>query len=217
MYFAQKLGGRQDATYTYAWTAVSRPPWLTALALWPKGNCWDGGGLFSSDYDTWVNHSTDGAHPHPDHRPKGLRVTAEDRGRGEDFPIYGLKLARDGWIAVSRLRTQLRRSSQGFQTLQPGVWERPWKSGRWKLVMRHSIAAYRQRYDFKVAGPGWVEPLPGAEWADWDDDRGLIYAARGAIYRAKPTRANLGPSSELANFIADTPEPRQPPDWATRW
>jgi hypothetical protein len=31
-----------------SWTAVSRPPWFTALALWPKGNCWGGGGLFKN-------------------------------------------------------------------------------------------------------------------------------------------------------------------------
>jgi hypothetical protein len=43
----QKLDGHQDASYTYAWTAVSKPPWLTALGLCPKGNCWDGGGLFT--------------------------------------------------------------------------------------------------------------------------------------------------------------------------
>src|SRR5690348_8911615 len=27
----------------YAWTAISRPPYLTALALWPKDDCWGGG------------------------------------------------------------------------------------------------------------------------------------------------------------------------------
>lgn len=47
IYFAQKISARsmQDAEYTYAWTAISRPPFLTALALWPKGDCWHGGGL----------------------------------------------------------------------------------------------------------------------------------------------------------------------------
>ncbi|MGI9381994.1 MAG: hypothetical protein ACR2PO_02480 [Methyloligellaceae bacterium] len=28
------------------WTAVSKPPYLTALAFWPKGNSYGGGGLF---------------------------------------------------------------------------------------------------------------------------------------------------------------------------
>lgn len=216
VYFAQKLGGPQDATYTYAWTAVSKPPWLTALALWPKGNCWDGGGMFSSDHDLWVNHSIDGAHAHPDHQPKGLRVSSDDRGRGEDFPIYGLKLKRDGWMLTSDLRTELR-GSRGYHTIQPGVWERPWKSGRWRLVMRLSLAGFSARYDYEVVGPGWVERLTGASWADWDGDRGLTYAANGAVHRAVPKRDGLKGSVEIGSFSADTPEPRTPPTWATRW
>ena len=28
----------------FSWTAVSRPPYFTALAYWPKGDCWGGGG-----------------------------------------------------------------------------------------------------------------------------------------------------------------------------
>src|SRR5215469_5959559 len=26
----------------YSWTAISRPPYFTALAFWPKGDCWGG-------------------------------------------------------------------------------------------------------------------------------------------------------------------------------
>src|ERR1700761_7760354 len=45
VYFASKFNNRTlfDHEYTYAWTAVSRPPYYTALALWPKGDCWHGG------------------------------------------------------------------------------------------------------------------------------------------------------------------------------
>jgi hypothetical protein len=41
----------------YSWTAVSRPPWLTALQFFPNGDCWGGGGLFETD--TWLrlNHT----------------------------------------------------------------------------------------------------------------------------------------------------------------
>ena len=31
-----------------SWTAVSRPPYFTALALWPKNNTYGGGGIFES-------------------------------------------------------------------------------------------------------------------------------------------------------------------------
>jgi hypothetical protein len=36
-------GSRVQATYTDAWTAISRTPWLTAIGLWPQGdNVWRG-------------------------------------------------------------------------------------------------------------------------------------------------------------------------------
>jgi hypothetical protein len=51
IYFAAKYKG------PYAtWTAVSRPPYLTAVALWPKGDAWGGGGLFAKEKEIMLNH-----------------------------------------------------------------------------------------------------------------------------------------------------------------
>lgn len=52
VYFAAKFRGSY-----YSWTAVSRPPYLTALALWPKADTWGGGGLFASEDELLLNHS----------------------------------------------------------------------------------------------------------------------------------------------------------------
>ena len=38
------------------WTAVSRTPYLTARALWPKGDAWGGGGLFETPRVIGLNH-----------------------------------------------------------------------------------------------------------------------------------------------------------------
>jgi hypothetical protein len=40
----------------YSWTAISKPPFLTAIALWPKGDGWGGGGLFDSEREILLNH-----------------------------------------------------------------------------------------------------------------------------------------------------------------
>ena len=40
----------------YSWSAISRPPYLTALALWPKGDGWGGGGHFLSQHRIALNH-----------------------------------------------------------------------------------------------------------------------------------------------------------------
>ena len=69
IYFAQKITARskKDTEYTYAWTAISRPPFLTALALWPKGDCWHGGGLFKNSKVVLLNHKPSVARAHPKH------------------------------------------------------------------------------------------------------------------------------------------------------
>src|SRR5437879_462433 len=41
LYFAQKMAGPVPDDYTNDWTAISKPPYLTALALWPKGDSYN--------------------------------------------------------------------------------------------------------------------------------------------------------------------------------
>ncbi len=48
VYFASKFKIPTDRTH-YAWTAISRPPWLKALALWPQDGTYNGGGIFLND------------------------------------------------------------------------------------------------------------------------------------------------------------------------
>jgi hypothetical protein len=100
IYFAQKINRRtmEDREYTYAWTAISKPPYLTALALWPKGDCWHGGGLFETNARVWLNHHPAAAVPHPDHVPQGLEVVPNPDACGEDDPVHFRRLERDGWV-----------------------------------------------------------------------------------------------------------------------
>src|SRR5262245_51228457 len=53
IYFA--MNGRWDSETKGAWTGVSRAPYLKALVLLPKGDCWNGGGLFTGDHSYWLN------------------------------------------------------------------------------------------------------------------------------------------------------------------
>lgn len=66
-------GNRHRTSYTHAWTAVSRPPWSTALALWPQGTTYGGGGRFTGDRSLTVR-TYDPPQAHPDHPPRGLKV-----------------------------------------------------------------------------------------------------------------------------------------------
>jgi hypothetical protein len=95
VYFAAKHRGPYGT-----WTAVSRPPWLTALALWPHGDAWGGGGLFETETRLRLNHRADRMQLAEDSRlPRRFQVEplGKHSGMGEDFPIYELRLQRDGW------------------------------------------------------------------------------------------------------------------------
>jgi hypothetical protein len=101
VYFAQKINRQtlNDPSYTYAWTAISRPPFFTALALWPKGDCWNGGGLFETNTRVLLNHSQTTI-AHGDHQPQGLEVTLSPDGLGEDATVLNRRVVRDGWRVV---------------------------------------------------------------------------------------------------------------------
>jgi hypothetical protein len=71
LYFVLQ-GNKSGTSYTHAWTAVSRPPWLTALGLWPQGTTYGGGGRFVTNRHVVIRAGS--AVPHPDHPARGLRV-----------------------------------------------------------------------------------------------------------------------------------------------
>src|SRR6185369_10123233 len=132
IYFASKLNKRtlEDPEYTYAWTAISRPPSFTALALWPKGDCWHGGGLFETNRTIWLNHRPDAAKPHPEHKPKGFKVLPNPQAYGEDGPIYARRLIRDGWVQTREGNYPL--TDREWKTETSQILEKP---NRWNSVV----------------------------------------------------------------------------------
>lgn len=93
------------ATYKeplFSWTAVSKLPWFTALALWPKGDGWNGGGHFVGPYDIHLDHFPGEDAPHPDFKShcRTLRIASLASVRGEDAPVWHSTLKRDGWSQI---------------------------------------------------------------------------------------------------------------------
>jgi hypothetical protein len=218
VYFASKFNRRtlEDREYTYAWTAVSRPPWLTALALWPKGDCWWGGGLFEFNRTLMLNHRPGEDAPHPDHAPKGLRVSLNPDATGEDDPLYSRRLERDGWHLQQKwdfshtLRT-------GFTTTRPEVRRRPHPGAPYSLVLERSIHGYRKQDRFHLLGPnGSVRELD-VQWADWDQRGRLVCLAGGVVSVTPISTAGPGPLAVLIDTSGDHPRELAPPDWARDW
>lgn len=222
VYFASKISARtkQDTEYTYAWTAISKPPWLTALALWPKGDCWHGGGLFLDKRTLWLNHRPDAARPHKDHQPKGMRVISNPDAHGEDEPIYYRRLERDGWVMVQEGYFEESRN-EGWLAVEPRVWEKPNSAWERTLVMQF------HGYLYKTYGPPRVfrysllnkledseAPIEGATWADWDKQGRLVFARDGRLLAQEaPGTA----PAVIADLNGQEPEAIVSPEWARHW
>ena len=65
-------GNRSSTEYTDCWTAISRPAWLHALALWPMGTTYGGGGRFVGDRRVVLRGAST---LHPDHPVDPTRLT----------------------------------------------------------------------------------------------------------------------------------------------
>jgi hypothetical protein len=222
IYFVSKFSGRTaaDREYTYAWTAVSKPPWLTALALWPKGDCWWGGGLFPDNHSVFLNHRPEEATPHPKHRPKRLRVEANPRASGEDDPLYSTRLTRDGWQVTQewdwRRPTDWR---EGFRTVTPEHRVRRHLDGALTIRMERWLTGYRYRELFHVedGGTSLALSLDGADSVDWDRGGRLVVLRHGKVWAADVHRGAIGPLEALIDLGPDEPEPREAPAAAQRW
>jgi hypothetical protein len=221
IYFASKINRHTlaDSEYTYAWTAISRPPYFTALALWPKGDCWHGGGLFLGRRRVWLNHRPEVAVPHVKHRPKGIKVEPNPQACGEDWPVWSRRMERDGWVLVQE--GAFTSSGRGWQTERPEVWER--ENPVTSAVLRRSTDAISFRHpggpyleSFRLMLDAGGIALPDASWADWDQAGRLVFASAGRLF-AGAVEGGLFVVRELVDLNPNTPSPVEAPESATRW
>lgn len=220
IYFVNKFTSKtvEDEEYTYAWTAVSKVPYLTALALWPKGNCWWGGGLFQDNYTVFLNHRPSEAAPHPRHPPNRLRVISNPDAAGEDDPLYSQRLTRDGWVVRQAWRWE-RIGWDGFRTDVPEVRVRSHPNTRLAVVLERRLDGLRYREQFALETPngrGSVD-LGGTDWSDWDQAGRLILLRAGKVWAAPVKGSQIAEPSPLIDLTADRPAPRETPRWAEAW
>lgn len=221
VYFAVSYKTRSlDRGYTGTWTAVSRPPYFTALALWPLGNTWFGGGLFDDDAFLRLNHPDCNVQCHPDHPVSpSLHVTADPMYFWDRTPLSE-RMARDGWILKSRVKTIV--GGRKIAGMHPQQWEKPDSTARRRLFL-HDLndgLIHRRPFHYSVVyGKTGSELIAfEAEWADWDQAGQLAYASRGKLFRVVfAPRGRSVETREIGDFNSASPNPQPAPEWATRW
>ena len=221
VYFANKYGDRRaiEGGYTETWTAVSRPPWLTALALWPKGDAWRGGGLWLGDRTLRLNHWPAEATPHPKHRPRGLVVEPDPAAHGEDDPLYSARLDRDGWALAQDWELEMLGWNEFYVTRAPQVRLKRHPARPFSVEMQRRIDRLKYREAFRVLGPEGEAALPPGriDWVDWDSTGRLLVLVDGTLRVAAVGERAIGEYLTLADFGPDRPERRVAPGAARVW
>ena len=210
----------------YAWTAISHPPYLTALALWPKGDCWNGGGRFVTPNDIILNHPHTEAELHPDFRKMPVRVAGHAEWRGEDDTVHEPVLTRDGGNRIDRGRWESisAKAGGGWMADPPELWRKAHPRERLTLEMarvsigRKESAFYGWKFrvcdarqsDREAAWNAW-------DWTDWDQRGNLVYSSCGGLHRQPLLRSGLQPAPLRSHFPGLRYEAVKAPEWATHW
>lgn len=214
------------------WTAISRPPYFTALALWPKGDAWGGGGLFPDAHSLALNHR-----PPTDERARdgdetqlapGFSLTAGFRvqpfgdwpGWGEDDPIHTTRQERDGWRVVSEGGggggggdwTQYDVAAPLMVSFDPPlVWAKAiGATGATGATLRVTLSGlkeldgrwYVESSDVASSSGEILADLGRTDWSDVDHNGDVLYAQQGRLYRL-PVRGRAAPELGEPVLVAD--------------
>ena len=221
IYFVNKINKRniEDKGYTYAWTAVSKPPYYTALALWPKGDCWHGGGLFEDNNTVFLNHRLERAIPHPDHFPTKLNVRPNPNATGEDEPVYSEHLTRDGWEIRQEWLIERGKYPVIYETTQPDIRVKTRASKKYLLTMTRRIDHLTYNENFEVTdfkGHSLID-TENVSWLDSDQQNRLVLFKEGKLLLAEEINNLSFHLKELADFNLQRPHTMIAPKWATHW
>jgi hypothetical protein len=182
-----------------SWTGISRAPYLKALCVYAKGDCWHGGGLFLSPTEYWLND--DGRHEQRENDPQFQRIAErpwpQDHG-GECPGVYYIRLQRDGW--------KLKSTSPDEHGGQITVFEKPIDE-EW-ILRKHAHASHQSSpgrgmyYDtHELVSPHSQRSLSqdSWEWADVDGER-LLWADHGCLHAGRLDATGVSASSVLHDF-----------------
>lgn len=194
--------------------AVSRLPWLRALAAWNAGTTYTRGMHFVEERGSEDVGDPDVGDPdvgdaRPLRRRYGLRLT-----RASQFAVEH----RRGWAESDS--TPPRQAGGPWDERRRVEMVKPQPGGRTTLHVEGLYAGFRSggpksgSYVYWTESDGEIAVLDGVQWADWDSDGGLLTAnGNGMLQR----RTAGGEVTDVADLGELTPDPQPAPDWATEW
>lgn len=218
-----------------SWTALSRPPYFSALALWPKNNTFGGGGVFESrtkillDRQEWEGTQVTEGFSIPEWLDVDLLGR---RGGWEDFDLsspWSLRLRREGWNLLQHptgTKDELG-AKMRLELDPPLTWQKthPLQSDEFAIQMKILGIGGENRpavvTEYSIVGMDGYRSLIGeSEWADWSQNGDLLFAQSGCLFRLCCKNGRFGPieESELVADFNDLEFHRcEAPDKARTW
>jgi hypothetical protein len=212
VYFAGKWDRRSAAGgYDKTWTAVSRPPYLTALALWPIAETWSGRGIFLDNRTVLVETAGPslGEKNHPNHPPGPLEVVEYGALGAGDSRRAAVPGSASGWEEGPALRAGMRwpLASKVCGDLMLG-----------REIACEQFCPSRSPCIYTLYRQDG-EPIDTfeAHWADWDRQGRLVATAGGRVLAGKFGRDRKLKWRQLAAMNEERPIRMEAPDWAQHW
>lgn len=200
IYFA--MNGKWSSEAQGAWTAVSKAPWLKAISLYPKGDCWEGGGLFLTNDTFWLNdrYFGDGrGHIESNKVRRDERYVPEGQFGAEDTGVYYRRLLRDGWTITDCRQNDRLNALVSFEKSCPKGWVLK-KLAHEQVGAPVGKGCYWDEHELLNAETNQRISCTDWEWADLDG-KTLVWAEQGRLYRAAfKSRSVLGPAKLLYDF-----------------
>jgi hypothetical protein len=197
LYFA--MNGKWEGEALGSWTAISRAPYLKALALFAKGDCWNGGGLWTGNESYWLN----GRESHTVIRDTALvrldpAYQPLARDGGECPGVYYPRLIRDGWTLKHPVSLESLGGTFHFEKSCPAGWLLR-KVAHAQLGSPPGKGCYWDEHELYHAASGASMLLPQWEWAELDGGR-LVWAAEGRLHAGRLTSDGLVEQMLLFDF-----------------
>jgi hypothetical protein len=184
IYFA--MNGKWGSETGGSWTAISRAPWLKAVELYGKGDCWEGGGLFLTKNSFWLNDrcffpgkilkQSSEVHRVISYIPEG-NFGAEDTG------VYYRRLLRDGWKITGHFEKGKWNSTTTFERACPKGWLLR-KIAHEQVGPPKGKGCYWDEHGLVNEKSNTAITCSDWEWAEVDR-KTVVWASSGCIYRAE--------------------------------
>lgn len=209
IYFA--MNGKWQSEAKGSWTAIARVPWLKAIELLAKGDCWHGGDLFLDDQNYWLNDGYGHYSLFTSNKiTRNKSYQPPNYYNGECLNVYYNRLQRDGWNLKHRNKKD---KNDNSETILEKKLTHGWKITKIcheQLNSPPGKGCYWDEHELFNEN-GDVLTKPKWQWADWVDNA-IVLAEDGCLYKITiKDSKNLNEAKLLHDFNDYKFENRQAP------